>query len=222
MELICRSRGGNPPAQLIWYKNGEQIRMAYRTAGRVSENVYTFTADASDNKARYKCEASNVMSSKPLKAEIDLSVLCKCIKIKRLCAVFYDGTIFLSLFTIFISVSPSHVTISGPTEARVGDPVPLTCTTANSNPPAEIKWTVAGRQMRNATSRTVVSPEGGWITTSNITAVVEPNKRSLVIICHGLNMQLTENVLSTHTINVLCAWLFFYSRPSTPFQPVTI
>lgn len=101
-------------------------------------------------------------------------------------------------------VSPVHVTISGPTEARVGDPVPLTCATANSNPPAEIKWMVSGRQMRNATSRTVVSPEGGWITTSNITAVVEPNRRSLVVICHGLNMQLTENVVSTHTINVLC------------------
>lgn len=107
-----------------------------------------------------------------------------------------------------ISVSPSHVTISGPTEARVGDPVPLTCTTANSNPPAEIKWMVAGRQVRNATSRTVVSPEGGWITTSNITAVVEPNRRSLVVICHGLNMQLTENVVSTHTINVLCEYSF--------------
>lgn len=78
VELVCRSRGGNPPAQLIWYKNGEQIRMAYRTAGRMSENVYTFTADASDNKARYKCEASNIMSKAPLKAEIDLTVLCKC------------------------------------------------------------------------------------------------------------------------------------------------
>lgn len=77
VELVCRSRGGNPPAQLIWYKNGEQIRMAYRTAGRMSENVYTFTADASDNKARYKCEASNIMSKAPLKAEIDLTVLCK-------------------------------------------------------------------------------------------------------------------------------------------------
>lgn len=51
--------------------------MAYRTAGRLSENVYTFTADASDNKARYKCEASNIMSKSPLKAEIDMTVLCK-------------------------------------------------------------------------------------------------------------------------------------------------
>lgn len=39
---------------------------------------------------------------------------------------------------------------------------------------------------------------------SNITAAIEPHKRSLVVICHGLNMQLTENVVSTHTINVLC------------------
>ncbi|XP_039488124.1 nephrin isoform X2 [Drosophila santomea] len=175
VELMCRSRGGNPPAQLIWYKNGSQIRMAYRTSGRLSENIYTFTAEAGDNKARFRCEASNVMSQNALKAEVELSVL----------------------------FAPTHVTIMGPTEARVGDIVPLTCTTAPSNPPAEIKWMVGGRQVRNATSKTIVSPEGGWTTTSNITAVVEPNKRSLVVICHGLNMQLTENVVSTHTINVL-------------------
>lgn len=102
VELICRSRGGNPPAQLIWYKNGSQIRMAYRyvdvspfalqlvyifsfsfffigrTSGRLSENIYSFTAEAGDNKARFRCEASNVMSQTPLKAEVDLAVLCKC------------------------------------------------------------------------------------------------------------------------------------------------
>ncbi|XP_075165766.1 nephrin adhesion molecule sticks and stones isoform X1 [Haematobia irritans] len=175
VELICRSRGGNPAAQLIWYKNGLQTKMAYKTIGRMSENVYKFTAEASDNKARLRCEAINVMSPAPLKAEVDLTVL----------------------------FAPTHVSISGNSEARVGDVVPLTCTTAPSNPPAEIKWMVGGRQIRNATSRTMVSPEGGWITISNITAVIEPNKRSLVVICHGLNMQLTENVVSTHTVNVL-------------------
>lgn len=77
VELICRSRGGNPPAQLIWYKNGEQIRMAYRTAGRLSENIYTFTADSTDNKAKYRCDASNVMNPTPLKAEVTLTVLCE-------------------------------------------------------------------------------------------------------------------------------------------------
>ncbi|XP_067629154.1 nephrin isoform X1 [Eurosta solidaginis] len=175
LELVCRSRGGNPPAQLIWYKNGSQIRMAYRTAGRLSENIYTFTAEASDNNARFRCEASNVMSQTPLKAEIDINVL----------------------------FAPTHVSITGSTEARVGDLVPLACSTAPSNPPAEIKWMVGGRQIRNATSKTTASPEGGWITVSNITATIEPNKRSLVVICHGLNMQLTENVVSTHTVNIL-------------------
>lgn len=51
--------------------------MAYRTAGRLSENIYSFTADSSDNKAKYRCEASNIMSNSPLKAEVDLTVLCK-------------------------------------------------------------------------------------------------------------------------------------------------
>lgn len=50
------------------------------------------------------------------------------------------------------------------------------------------------------------SRAGGWITMSNLTATVEPNKRSMVVICHGINMQLTENTISTHTVNVLCKW----------------
>ncbi|KAL5285587.1 NPHS1.2 family protein [Megaselia abdita] len=178
VELVCRSRGGNPPAQLIWYKNNTQVQMGYRTHGRLSENVYSFLAQASDNKARFRCEASNVMlNDTPLKAEVDLLVL----------------------------FAPTHVSISGLSEAKVGDVVSLTCTTAPSNPPADIKWMVGGRHFKNTTSRTVVSPEGGWITVSNITAVIEPNKRSLVVVCHGLNMQLTENVVSTHTVNVLYA-----------------
>lgn len=195
VELICRSKSGNPPAQLIWYKNGEQIRMSYRTSGRASENVFAFTADATDNKARYRCEASNIMSKSSLKSEIDMTVLCK--------SNFFFMT-GVRHSSVYVSVSPSRVTITGPTEAKVGDIVPLTCTTGNSNPPAEIKWMVTGRQVRNATSKTMVSPDGGWITTSNITALVEPNRRSVVVICHGINSQLTDNIVSTHTINVLC------------------
>lgn len=89
VELICRSKSGNPPAQLIWYKNGEQVRMTYRTSGRASENVYAFTADATDNKARYRCEASNIMSKSPLKAEVDMTVLCK-LFINSSCTSFFN------------------------------------------------------------------------------------------------------------------------------------
>uniref|UniRef100_A0A182FUC4 Uncharacterized protein n=1 Tax=Anopheles albimanus TaxID=7167 RepID=A0A182FUC4_ANOAL len=175
VELICRSRGGNPPAQLIWYKNDVQVQMAYRTTDRLSENTYTFVAEESDNKARLRCEANNVMIQAPLKKEIALSVL----------------------------FAPTHVTISGASEARNGDVVSLQCQTAPSNPPAEIKWSVNGHHMKNTTSRTIENQDGGWVTVSNISVPVEANKRSLVVICHGLNMKLTENVISTHTVNVL-------------------
>lgn len=50
---------------------------AHRTSGRMSENIYSFTAEANDNKARFRCEASNIMSQTPLKAEVDLTVMCK-------------------------------------------------------------------------------------------------------------------------------------------------
>lgn len=57
---------------------------------------------------------------------------------------------------------------------------------------------------------------GGWITMSNITAPVDASKRSLVVICHGLNMQLTENVVSTHTVNILRK---YHSRPHESAAP---
>lgn len=61
------------------------------------------------------------------------------------------------------AVAPSHVSITGPSEARENELVPLQCSTAPSNPPAEIKWMVNGRRIQNTTSRTVVSPEGTFV-----------------------------------------------------------
>lgn len=51
--------------------------MAYRTSERLSENIYSFVAEAGDNKAKLRCEANNVMAPAPLKTEVTLSVLCK-------------------------------------------------------------------------------------------------------------------------------------------------
>lgn len=78
---------------------------------------------------------------------------------------FLSLSLSLPLFVPSTTVAPSQVTVTGPTEARVGDVVPLTCATAPSNPPAEIKWMVGGRQIRNATSKTSVSPEGKFAST---------------------------------------------------------
>lgn len=77
LELVCKSYGGNPPAQLIWYKNNRQVVSQYTTSGRDSASTYRFKVQPGDNKARLRCEASNTISDKPLKKEIDLTVLCE-------------------------------------------------------------------------------------------------------------------------------------------------
>lgn len=77
VELVCRSYGGNPPAQLIWYKNNRQVVSQYTTSGRDSASIYRFKVQSGDNKARLRCEASNTISDKSLKKELDLSVLCE-------------------------------------------------------------------------------------------------------------------------------------------------
>lgn len=77
VELICSSKGGNPPAQLVWYRNDVQVQSVWNTKGRFSENYYKFTASTADNNAKVVCEARSVMSKKPLKTEVKLTVYCE-------------------------------------------------------------------------------------------------------------------------------------------------
>lgn len=80
----------------------------------------------------------------------------------------------------------------------------ITCATENSNPPADIKWTVDGHNFESNVSKTELAPNGGWITSSNVTFSINRKSRSIVVICHASNAKLTENVVGTHTINVIC------------------
>ncbi|XP_018304858.1 nephrin [Mycetomoellerius zeteki] len=175
VELACRSRGGNPQAEIVWYRNDEKVTAAHRRGPGVSENVYSFIARAEDDKARYRCEVSNIMSVQPMKVHVDLTVL----------------------------FAPAGVTITGPTEAKADDQVLIICTTENSNPPADIKWTVDGHNFESNASKTELAPNGGWITSSNVTFSINRKSRSIVVICHASNAKLTENVVGTHTINVI-------------------
>lgn len=77
VDLVCKSRGGNPPAQVVWFRNDEVKSNIYRTSNSLSENVLSFIAQSDDDKARYRCEVSNIMSVTSMKVHVDLSVLCK-------------------------------------------------------------------------------------------------------------------------------------------------
>jgi hypothetical protein len=91
VRLECVSRGGNPLATVVWYRNEVKIDHTYETSGRESRNVYAFRAEPGDNIARFRCEASNALSVAPMKAEVTLTVHCK-----------YLLTSYWSVLTIFI------------------------------------------------------------------------------------------------------------------------
>lgn len=118
----------------------------------------------------------------------------------------------------FLTDAPSEVKISGPNDARQGDIVNFQCTTAPSNPVAEIRWTIDGRQRRTNFSAQIPSNEGGWITTSNISITVESNKRSISLLCLGINMQLSDNIMASHTLNILCKEKMH--QPRKPMLPM--
>lgn len=104
---------------------------------------------------------------------------------------------------MFMSDVPAYVSIFGPTEAKVGDMVKLNCTAGASNPAASIKWLVDGRQAHNTSFRQEALAGNGWTSSSVITVPITSDKSSIVVICHGVNSYLAENVVATHTINVL-------------------
>jgi len=118
----------------------------------------------------------------------------------------YFKIILIVLFDCLYIVAPREVTISGPTEATVGDSVTLECHTSNSNPRAEVQWFRGGLalvQENLVTTSSSPSSEGGWTTSSNVTVRVRPGDTTIVVTCQGINRGLSESKVVAHTINVI-------------------
>lgn len=79
LTLACISRGGNPSPKLFWLKDNVTVDTSFSSSadGKDSTNTYSFVVKPSDNNALITCEATNLVSSKPLTTTIKLSVLCK-------------------------------------------------------------------------------------------------------------------------------------------------
>ncbi|XP_076332290.1 nephrin-like isoform X2 [Tachypleus tridentatus] len=175
ITLTCVSRGGNPLAQLIWYKNNQQVDFSYTTSGRKSTNKHTFVVDTSDNNAIYRCEASNIISPQPMNAVVKLSVL----------------------------FASSEVKVSGPKETKPGESVTMSCATSRSNPAAEINWLVDGQRVKG-TNVISADPNGGWTTKSNITVIIKLQERqSRIFQCFAVNKELGETKVESHVLSIL-------------------
>ena len=75
--LTCISRGGNPPAQLVWLRNGRPIAFKYRKMSRRVLAQFTFTVTQTDLSTIYRCEASSIVQPQPTVALAQLNVQCK-------------------------------------------------------------------------------------------------------------------------------------------------
>ncbi|XP_078591217.1 nephrin-like isoform X16 [Branchiostoma floridae x Branchiostoma japonicum] len=166
LQLTCTSEGGNPLADLIWYKNDQRIDSSYHTVGNQALNELIHTVVASDNNAEFSCQASNGVTSTPLKTSITLTV----------------------------KFPPTEVTISGYEQGlKAGDAATLICTSANSNPAAVLTWWTGGRQLGSPqTSDSIVTavPEGGFVTQQNLTIDITADDNKVIYTCQAVNEEL--------------------------------
>ena len=75
--LKCTSVGGNPPATVIWYRDGKEIDLSYTVGAGKAFNDYQFEVEASDNNIRYSCVAKNFVTENVMSAVVTMAVQCE-------------------------------------------------------------------------------------------------------------------------------------------------
>lgn len=176
LTLTCTSVGGNPLAELYWYKNDESLDYSYLTYGTGARNILPLTVDYSDNNAIYKCVARSVVLERPMSAQIQLTV----------------------------NFAPAYVNITGHENmVKAGDTVTLKCTTANSNPASVLSWFSGGRKLSTHEDVETPAPNGGFITSQELTITMPANTDSVNYMCHAYTAALFTTITSTVTVNVM-------------------
>lgn len=95
--------------------------------------------------------------------------------------------------------------IKGPREAKEGENVMLTCTTENSNPPANITWGLGGYKYKVLNSTTTTAPHGGSITSSTISFDVrDTNDKTVIVNCYAVNPKVASNAQGMHVVKIIC------------------
>lgn len=176
LRLLCVSRGGNPLAHVVWYKNDREIDQSYVTGQNKAENELTIMpVQTSDNDAIFRCEASNVATPKPLVASFKLTV----------------------------HFPPKKVKVSGHRLAKAGETVTLKCESSNSNPAASITWFARGRQLPEDNTQVKTAPNGGFISTSITKVNLTGNENNVMYTCQAKNEYINQAVTDSVTLSVL-------------------
>lgn len=73
-RLTCVVLGGNPPANLKWYKGEREISAPVTISGSGVSSELVFRIDASDNGISYTCKAFSAAITHPLETSVTLTV----------------------------------------------------------------------------------------------------------------------------------------------------
>ncbi|XP_069977516.1 nephrin-like [Penaeus vannamei] len=174
--LSCRSRGGNPRPSLTWYRNGRVMDDASARDAAGTINTLELAVTAKEDGAVYECRVRNDVLEKPLAANVTLTV-------------YYPS---------------SYVSLAGPAHVKVGEPISLTCETAESNPPSSLSWVVQGEVVQGVKERVSRVSSGGWVTSSELTKYVVRSRRisEVVVECRALNPAIDRVVKKTSIIDI--------------------
>ncbi|GIY08352.1 nephrin [Caerostris extrusa] len=174
-RFTCVAIGGNPLATLRWFKRDREVRAITSISGSGVFSELVLRADASDNGATYRCEATNSATEKPLITKIKL-------------------TVHFPPSTVTIKITPSR--------PRSGELVSVLCDSASSNPESTLHWWRNGEVYTGYDSEVSNAVYGGQSTHSRIDFNAYSKDDEAIFTCQATNNVLQRSVHDSVTLRV--------------------
>ncbi|XP_053908581.1 nephrin-like [Cuculus canorus] len=141
LRLRCLVRGGNPPPSLHWDKDGVPLAVPWVAAGPLTSSQLVLLVGAGDDGVTLRCSARSPVPPPAPTTSV----------------------------TISVTYPPAEVRIAGTAAVAENGTVALSCTSAPSNPPVQLRWWLGGRQLEASESGSAQAEGRGWVTWSNVT-----------------------------------------------------
>ncbi|XP_068225134.1 nephrin-like [Palaemon carinicauda] len=173
--ISCFTVGGFPPPTLSLYKNNDIIKSKLNYDKNITRVKAEINITPVDNKAEITCQASNEVTTTPLKTSARLSVL-------------------FPPWNIKMSIRPVTV--------EAGERVTIKCESSSSLPPANITWRSSGTLLRGASTRASKGSYGGTYMTSELELRTTAGDNGRMIECIADN-RIGAPLVSNITLTVL-------------------
>ncbi|XP_023226678.1 synaptogenesis protein syg-2-like [Centruroides sculpturatus] len=155
-RLICVVLGGNPPANLKWYRGDREISAPVSISGSGVSSELVFRVDASDNGISYTCKAFSPAISQPLETSVTL-------------------TVYFPSEKVLLSVDPQI--------PKEGQTVTLVCQTGSGNPKPVITLLRNNKIEEEYYEEIHNASHGGLAVKSRIVFVARPSDDGARFIC---------------------------------------